>query len=256
MRKFVFLLIWLVLGCSMAHADLAQLQQMRSACKSSYPESYIITHWSQACPNGECFAWRLTCSNGTHHDLQSAENPNTSDVQHTFRAWSPWSFGLYLVPLLVYAVVALMNVETPFILAGLDAIFLLYFAEAGISFASGATADPWASRAIEDVLFNSYVLVGVLIAFGVVNLAGVWRGVEYLFYRHPTAPTPFPGQYAQRPEQALLGGQQLWASPSDMANHYRRETERLKAHRDHLNAHRSLFETYLRMQRQRNEQRD
>ena len=108
-----------------SRADLHYESSMEARCRPANPTTHSILRWKHpdACGN-DCFVWRLVCSNGRHHDLQSQFNPASTQAQIAFYDWAPWSFLLYLVPFLALFGMAVLGVQRLELLLALDGLVL------------------------------------------------------------------------------------------------------------------------------------
>ena len=142
-----------------SRAELHFQSRIESACRPAAPITQTLLRWRSACANNDCFAWRLTCSNGKTYVMQSKIHPATTELQNIFYEWAPWSFVLYLLPFLSYAALAVVGSEAPVLVAALNAVFVGYALCAAWSLYSSITGNPWGPGIEEEQLFllNPYV---------------------------------------------------------------------------------------------------
>ena len=100
--------VTIILGCltvcgltEPSRAELHFQTRIESACRPAAPVMQTLLRWRSPCANNDCFAWRLTCSNGKSYVMQSKIHPGTTELQNVFYEWAPWSFALYLLPFLI-----------------------------------------------------------------------------------------------------------------------------------------------------------
>jgi hypothetical protein len=192
--------------------------------------------------------------------MQSKIHPATTELQNAFYEWAPWSFALYLLPFLIYAALAVVGSDATVLWAALNAAFVGYALCAAWSLYASVTGNPWDQwNEGERVLFlNPYSYGVVLIAFVLINLSAVRRGLEAFLYRHaPDAgfsPVMAPShpRHAAAMSAALMPNIYEFVDPSETASHYRRETEHLRAVRDTQDAQTALAESVIRNRRARN----
>jgi len=125
---------------------------------------------------------------------------------------------------------------------------------------SSITGNPWGRWVEEERLFllNPYVYGAILIAFLVINLRAVRRGLEVFLYRH----TPDSGfapvilaadpMHATAMSAALMPNVYEFIDPAETASFYRRQTEHLRAVREKLDAQTALAESVIRNRRAQN----
>ena len=124
-----------------------------------------------------------------------------------------------------------------------------------------------ASRAIPGIrglrkqqlfLLNPYVYGAVVIAFVLINLLAMLRGLESFLYRHApetgfaAVMVPAHPMHAAAMSAALMPNIYEFVDPVETASHYRREAERLQAVRETLDAQTALAELVIRNRRARN----
>jgi hypothetical protein len=242
-----------------ARAELHFQSKIEAACGPVAPVTQTVLRWKGACAN-DCFAWRLTCSNGKSYDMQSKIHPSTTELQNAFYEWAPWSFVLYLLPFLIYAGLAVVGSEAAVLWAALNAVFVGYALCAAWSLYSSITGNPWGQWSEEErVLFlNPYLYSAIITAFVVINLLSVRRGLEALLYRHAPdagfAPMLVPAHpmHATAMSAALMPNIYEFVDPAETTSYYHRETEHLHAVREKLDAQTALAESVIRNRRARN----
>jgi hypothetical protein len=243
-----------------ARAELHLQSKIEAACGPVAPVTQTLLRWKSSCANNDCFAWRLTCANGKNYDMQSKLHPATTELQNTFYEWVPWSFLLYLLPFLIYAALAVVGSDAPVLWAALNAGFVGYGLCAAWSLCASITGNPWGPWSEEErVLFlNPYSYGAVLVAFALINLSAVRRGLETFLYRHAPdsgfAPVVMPthSMHAAAMSAALMPNIYEFVDPAETASYYRRETEQLRAVREKLDAQTALAESVIRNRRARN----
>jgi hypothetical protein len=242
-----------------ARAELKFQSSNEAVCRPGTPVTQTLVKWKSACTN-DCFVWRLTCSNGKNYNMQSKIHPATTDLQNAFYDWAPWSVVLYLLPFLIYAGLAIVGSEAATLLTALNVVFVTYAMCAAWSLYSSITGDPWGRWIEEERMFllNPYVYGAILIAFIVINLSAVRRGLEVFLYHHTRdsgfAPVMLPAHpmHATAMSVALMPNIYEFVDPAETASYYRRQTEHLRAVRDKLDAQTALAESVIRNRRARN----
>ncbi len=264
MRNIVMTIIFTGLAlCGAIHSARAELKvqpRIEVACRPGAPVTQTLLRWKSVCTNNDCFVWRLTCSNGKSYDMQSKIHPATTELQNVFYEWAPWSFVLYLPPFLIYAGLAIVGSEAAVPLAALNVLLVGYALCAAWSLYSSITGNPWGRWTEEERLFllNPYVYGAILIAFVLINLSAVRRGLEAFFYRHAPgsgfAPVMVPAHpmHAAEMSVALMPNIYEFVDPAETASYYRRQTEHLRAVRDKLDAQTALAKSVIRNRRARN----
>jgi len=268
--RWISLIVAVVLSglCSSvesSRADLHYESSMEARCRPANPTTHSILRWKHpdACGN-DCFVWRLVCSNGRHHDLQSKFSPASTKAQIAFYDWAPWSFLIYLLPFLALfglAALGAQRLEVPLLLNGL---VLTYATVAAWCFYDAVTGNPRGTTvAFEQAVFlNPYVYFPVIGLAVVLNLPAVWRGFETLFYRHRPEIVGPPAMWAGYPPHAAAMSAALmphlyeFIDPRETASHYRRETDRVRALREKFDAEAALAEAVIRRERWRNQFND
>ena len=243
-----------------SRAELKFRPEMAAACKPALPMGQTLLKWRSICPKGDCFVWRVTCGNGKSYEMQSSIHPATTEAESLFWEWAPWSIVLYLMPFAVMVGLALIGAEFASVLIAVDALFIAYELCAAWSLYASITGNPWDSSAQAEqwLLLNAYVYGGVLIAFVLANAAALWRGLEFLFFRHAgdAAVAPIMAvepAHAAALSMALMPDLYDFIDPRQSAAYYRRETEHLKAMREKLDAQTALAQSIIRSWRARNE---
>lgn len=263
MRTTVATIVFICIAvCGLTEPSRAELHfqtRIKSACRPAAPVMQTLLRWRSTCANNDCFAWRLTCSNGKSYVMQSRIHPATTELQNVFYEWAPWSFAVYLLPFLIYAGLAVVGSEAVVLVAALNAIFVAYALCTAWSLYSSITSNPWGQGIEEERLFllNPYVYGAVLIAFVLINLPAVLRGLEGLLYRHAPEPgfavmVPAHPTHAAAMSAALMPNIYEFVDPVETASHYRREAERLQAVRETLDAQTALAKSVIRNRRARN----
>jgi hypothetical protein len=248
-----------------SRADLYFERTMEEWCWPAKPTTHGILRWKHhdACGN-DCFVWRLVCSNGRHHDLQSKLSPASTQAQIAFYQLAPWSFLLYLVPFLALFGLAALGAQRLELLLLLDGLVLTYATMAAWCFYGAVTGNPWGTTvALERAVFmNPYVYFPVIGLAVLLNLPAVWRGIETLFYRHrpeiAVAPAMWPGYppHAAAMSTALMPSLYEFIDPRETASHYRRETDRVRALKEKFDAQAALAEAIIRRERWRHQFND
>jgi hypothetical protein len=248
-----------------SRADLYFERNMEASCRPAHPTTHSILRWKHrdACGN-DCFVWRLVCSNGRHHDLQSQFSPASTQAEIAFYQLAPWSFLIYLLPFLVYFGLAAIGAQRLELLLLLDGLVLIYATVAAWCFYAAVTGNPWgATAAFERLVFlNPYVYFTVIGLAVLPNLPAVWRGFENLFCRHrpeiAVAPAMWPGYpaHAAAMSAALMPHLYEFIDPRETASHYRRETERVRALKEKFDAQAALAEAIIRRERLRHQFND
>jgi hypothetical protein len=263
MRNAIFTIAFVCLAlCGIsasAYADLKFQSSNEAICRPGVPVTQTLIKWKSTCTN-DCFAWRLTCSNGKSFVMQSTIHPATTDLQNAFYEWAPWSFVLYLLPFLIYAGLAVVGSEAGILSAAFNAACVGYALCAAWALCSSITGNPWGQWIEKERLLflNPYVYGTVLLAFVLINLAAVLRGLEVFLYRHAPdsgfAPVVVPTHplHAAAMSVALMPNIYEFVEPAESASYYRRETERLQAVREKLDAQTALAESVIRNRRARN----
>ena len=243
-----------------ARAELQLQPIMTAVCRPAAPRWYTLGKWSQMCAHGDCFAWRLRCTDGASFTMHSAMHPGTTALEARFHAWAPWVYAVYMLPLVLYAALAIIGAGSPPAVALLNMIFLGYFFAAAVALDSSISGNPWSPWApLRDLLLNGYGYIGALAAFVLVSAAAAWRGIEFLFFplRADAAAGGallfVDGGRARNASQLLMPSIDEFVDPAHMAAHYRRQTAYLNAQREQFEAQCALAETYLRLQRTLNE---
>lgn len=260
--RVLLLMVCLMLcaGTVSSRAELHLQPRMDAACHPAAATGYTILHWKPggACPSG-CFVSRLTCANGKTTHFTSAVHPGTTQWQAAFHAWMPWSLALLVLPFLLAGVVAALRTRVVVPLMAANILILSYIAAAGWALDASITANPRAAWLDQLLFLNRYGVALAALLFVLINARPVWAALESLCYRHDgDAALAVLRQY---PWQAL--GQpprppQLYEfiDPRETADHYRRETERLHAYRQKLDAETAFAEAYIRRERTRNHAHD
>jgi hypothetical protein len=256
---FTIVLVCLVMcGISAsAYADLKFQSSNEAICRPGVPVTQTLIKWKSACMN-DCFVWRLTCSNGKNVVMQSTVHPATTDLQDAFYEWAPWSFVLYLLPFLIYAGLAVVGSEAILLWSTLNAVFVGYALCAAWSLYSSIISNPsgqWIEE--ERLLFlNPYAYGTVVLAFVLINLTAMLRGLEVFLYRHAPGSglvvLPTHPMHATAMSAALMPNIYEFVDPAETASYYRRETEHLRAVREKLDAQTALAESVIRNRRARN----
>jgi hypothetical protein len=146
------------------------------------------------------------------------------------------------------------------VFAALNAVFIGYALCAAWSLYSSITGNPWGQWIEEEHLFllNPYVYSAVLLAFVLINLPAVLRGLEAFLYRHSpdsgfaAVMVPAHPMHATAMSAALIPNIYEFVDPKETASFYRRQTEHLRAVRDKLDAQTALAESVIRNRRARN----
>ena len=240
-----------------SRADLYFESNMEAWCWPANPTTHSVLRWKHpdACGT-DCFVWRLVCSNGRHHDLESQFSPASTQAQIAFYQSAPWSFLLYLVPFLALFGLAALGVQRLELLL-LDGLVLTYAIVAAWCFYNAVTGNPWGTTvALERAVFlNPHVYFPVIGLAVVLNLPAVWRGIETLIYRHrreiTVVPAMWPGYppHAAAMSTALMPSLHEFINPREEASHYRRETERVWALKEKFDAEAALAEAVIRHNR-------
>ena len=253
----IFALLVVAVPTQASSAELYLQGRIERTCGlPATPTGIVVHHWKSTCPSDDCFWWRLPCSNGARHELHSAEHPGTTVLEHTFYAWAPWSLALCMVPFLLYSGSRSSGPSASSgcrhqrglsrLLSGRGrrAVREHYWEPVG----------NW-SEAQRVAFLNPYAFGGILSPF----CSSTWprfagESSSYFFVH-----TPHPAYGALMvladPFQANRAGGPFMPNlyelidPRQTAEHYRRETELLKAQRDKLDAQRSFAESYLRARR-------
>jgi hypothetical protein len=239
-----------------------QLQpRMQAACWPASPASYIILRWKprDTCTN-DCFVSRLTCTNGKSYELTSKIHPATTEFQFTFSNWMPWSLLLYLLPLLIIVGITTVGsgAAVPLLIA--NACLMTYAAVAAWLFHASITGNPrdeWVP--LKQALFlNPYAFGLLLLLFLIVNVVPIWRLLDGLFYRHPHGAVVAPIMWAGYPHHAasmhagLMPNLYQFVDPREATSSYHRETDRLRAFKEKLDAETAFAQAYMRRERTRN----
>ncbi len=235
-----------------------QLQsKMHATCRPANATSYTIVRWKprESCTH-DCFVSRLACSNGKSHELASPFHPATTPFQMTFYSWAPWSVFAYLLPLLAVAGVSAVGSRMIAPVLTVNALLVTYAAMAAWSLCASITGNPWSEWAwLEKALFlNPYSFAAAMVLFAIVNTRPVWRALEERFYRQPVSAITAPDilhVYPAAMSAALMPDIYEFVDPRESATHYRRETDRLRAFRDKLDAETAFAEAYIRRERAR-----
>ena len=255
-------IVLLSLCASVESSNAGQLLQsnMERWCRPAAPTTYSIQNWRQpkSCSN-DCFVWRLTCSNGKAVTLQSQIHPGTTEVQWMFFKWAPWSFLLYMLPIVAYIWFALIGAQMLLPSLAFNTLFLGYAAYAAWCWHASVTGNPWGAWVgLERAIFlNPYIYGGAVAVFLIFNLPAVVRALEHFFYRHSmatgTAPALWPGHpsYATTMQAALMPHLHEFIDPHETVAHYRRQTEQAQALKDKLDADVALAEALIRRERMR-----
>ncbi len=261
--RLMLLLICLTLCGSIvsARAELLLQSKMEAICRPSAPAAYSIERWKRqgACTN-DCFVSRLKCSNGKTFELQSAVHPGTTQIQMLLYNWAPWSFIFFLLPfcIIVGLATAGSNIFRP--LLAVNVLVVAYAIFAALFFYVSIIGNPWSEWAwLESLLFrNPYSFGTIMFFFLVVNLPAVWRSLEDFFYRHAAMPAivPFNRMHAAGMHAALMPNIYEFVDPRETTSYYERETDRLRAYKEKLDAQTALARAYLRHQRTRNQLND
>lgn len=263
MRKIVSLLITLLLGCTATPA-LAQLQlqpTLDATCKPAAPAFVTVLKWKESCPRTGCFTSRVTCTNGLTTEIHSSIHPGTTVLESAFYTWAPWSFLIYLLPLVLYAALALVGSELLPLCIVLNTAFLGYFLAAAWALYGSITENPWGAWAEQEhlLLLNPYVFGAALFAFLLANAGAVRRGVEYFFFQYPPEPAYAAIAMMAHPQHAAYAASSLqpniyeFIEPEQAAAFYRQQTEHLKAAREKLDAETALAKSIIRNRRARDE---
>src|SRR5665213_2036817 len=113
MRVIIALIcLTLCAGVNSSRAELQLQPTMEQKCQPAKPAGHSVVRWKaqHSCSN-DCFTSQLTCTNGKKVSLQSAINPDTTQLQWTIFNWAPWSLVVYLLALLGYATLATIGTE-------------------------------------------------------------------------------------------------------------------------------------------------
>jgi hypothetical protein len=176
----------------------------------------------------------------------------------------PWSLLLYLLPFLIVISIATVGSGAAVPLLILNVCFVTYAAAAAWLFYASITGNPrdeWAW--LKQLLFlNPYAFGGFLLVFLVVNLVAIGRWLDGLFYRHPPGTVIAPVMWAAYPHHAasmhsgLMPNLYEFVDPRETTSHYHRETERLRAYKNKLDAETEFAQAYMRRERTRNHLND
>ena len=243
-----------------SRADLYFESNMEAWCRPANPVSYRILRWkAPGTCSKDCFVWRLTCSNGKTQDGQSGIHPTTTKWQMALFNGAPWSFLLYLLPFVVYFGLAAIGAQLLEPLLAIDGLVLTYATAAAWFFYATVTGNPWGTTVwFEQAVFlNPYVYFSVIVLAVLLNLPAVWRGLDIVFFNYSPeispAPAAWPGDplHAAAMRAALMPSLHEFIDPGEVASHYRRETERVRALKKKFDAEAALAEAVIRRNRAR-----
>ncbi len=247
-------------GVEPAKAELTFQSSLERQCAPAVPLRQELLSWKPAdlC-TGDCFVWRLTCSNGKQVDLQANIHPATTEWQFRFLAAAPGSVLLYL--LMFAALIAVGSIGWQFALPLIffNAFFTVYVTAAAAMLLASITGNPFGVGAeLQRLFFNSYVYTVVVLLGALINLVPAWRALEYFFYRHPinnaVVHVDWPDQAMQTTAMAaaLMPNLHEFVDPGETAAFYRRETERVRALKGKFDADTALAKSIIRYERTRN----
>ena len=227
-------------GAEPAQAEPTFQADVERQCAPAMPKRQELLSWKPArlC-TGDCFVWRLTCSNGKQVDLQANIHPDTTEWQFRFWAAAPGSVVVYLLMFAVLIAVGSIGWQFAVPLVIFNVFFTLYATAAVAALLASITGDPFGDGAeLQRLFFNAYVYTAVVLLGALINLVPVWRELESLFYQHPAA--------------ALMPNLHEYADPGETTAYYRRETERVRALKDKFDADIALAKSIIRYERTRN----
>ncbi len=261
--RLILILICLMLcaGTVSSRAELQLQSKMDAMCRPASPTNHSILRWKprDTCTN-DCFVSRLTCSNGKTFELQSKFHPATTEFQMVFYNWAPWSVLIYLLPFVAIVGVATIGSRLTAPLLVLNVLLVTYAATAAWSLHASITGNPRGEGAwLEQALFlNPYSFGAFSFLFIVANLLPIWRVLENLSYRHSADAVIVPSfvqEYrtdATFMRAALMPNIYEFVDPRETTTQYQRDTERLRAFKDKLDAETAFAEAYIRRERTRN----
>jgi hypothetical protein len=262
MRRILALIcLILLLGTASGRAELQLQPKMQATCWPASPTSFTILRWKprDTCTT-DCFVSRLTCANGKSFELASKVHPGTTNFQIAFSNWMPWSLLLYLLPFLIITSVATIGSGAAVPLMIVNMAFMTYATATAWLFYVSITGNPrdeWVW--LKQLLFlNPYAFGGFLLVFLIVNLVPIWRWLDGLFYRHPAGTVIAPVMWAAYPPHAasmhagLMPNISEFVDPRETTSYYHRETDRLRAFKEKLDAETAFAQAYLRRERTRN----
>jgi hypothetical protein len=142
-------------------------------------------------------------------------------------------------------------------------VFVTSAALAAMLLDASITGNPINEKAwLAELLFlNPYAFGVFLFAFLAANVVPVWRLLDGLFYRHPqgTVVAPVLWSLDEHPASvnaSLMPNVYEFIDPRETTSHYQRETERLRAFKEKLDAETAFAEAYIRRQRAGNHLND
>jgi hypothetical protein len=262
-RSALTLLLALVaLGGSIStgRAELVFQQHISDLCRPAAVRTIGITQWKApgTCTN-DCFVWRLTCTNGRVQVRQSAISPWTTGLQLVVANWAPWSLAVYILPFVVLFVMAAFGARSAWLLSTINFVVCSYLGWAAWCFYAAVVGDPW-GRWVEfenAVLLNPYIYFPVVVFTVLMNGGAFLRGMEIFFSRHPAdalvANALWAGHpiHAEHMRAALMPNIYEIANPGETTSYYRRETEKVRALKEKLDADAALAESVIRRERAR-----
>jgi hypothetical protein len=240
-----------------AQAEPTFQADLERQCAPAMPQRQELLSWKPArlC-TGDCFVWRLTCSNGKQVDLQANIHPDTTEWQFRFWAAAPGSVVVYLLVFAVLIAVGSFGWQFAVPVVIFNVFFMLYVTAAVAALLASITGDPFGDGAeFQRHFFNQSVYTAVVLVGALINLVPVWRELESLFYRHPinnaVVQVDWSDQGAQAIAAALMPNLYEFVDPGESAAYYRRETERLRALKDKFDADTALAKSIIRYERAR-----
>ena len=249
-----------VTGSEPAKAELTFQSSLERQCAPAAPLRQDLLRWSppHLC-TGDCFVWRLTCSNGKQIDLQANIHPDTTEWQYKFWAAVPGSVLLYFLVFAAVIAVGCLGWQFALPLFFFNAFFTVYVTAAVAMLLASITGDPFGVGAeLQRLFFNPFCYAAVVLVGFVINLWPAWRELESLLYRHPinnaVVHVDWPDQTAHATAMAavLMPHLHEFVDPGETAAFYHRETERLRALKGKFDADTALAESVIRYERTRN----
>jgi hypothetical protein len=230
-----------------ARAEVKTASKIEPACQTAAAQISILRWKARPYCSGDCFLTRYSCAGGKYVDVASALHPTTTALQLSFYHAAPWSILLGLLPFLIVAGVSTVASAVAVPLLALNVLFLSYLTTTLVLLYASITGNPFGEWVwLERLAFlNPYAFGAASILFVIVNLPPVWRAMEDAFFRQGSASFIAPPIVADANTLLRFGS----IDPRESTLFFRRETDRLRAAKDRLDAETAFTHAFLRRAR-------
>ncbi len=246
-RRILIVLFALCLSGLAVRAEVKTASKIEPACQTAAAQISILRWKPRPHCTGDCFVTRYSCVGGKYVDVASALHPATTPLQLSFYHAAPWSILLGLLPFLAIVVISTVASAVAVPLLALNVLFLSYVTTTLTLLYASISGNPFGEWVwLERLLFlNPYAFGAVSLLFVIANLPPVWRGMEDAFFRQSGAAFIAPPIVADGNTLLRFGS----IDPRESTLFFRRETDRLRAAKDRLDAETAFAHAFLRRAR-------